>query len=185
MTESLKRIWPRPIGLLLAAVFLAAGLAGCLEVYVDPGPSPARVAVQLKAGVTKAQINEALHRHGEFGMPLVAGQFRTIHGPYWKWQLLYILDENNLRDLRTSSPRPSSWIKGHSLTGEAEFLVPPGRHRVRLLTQVFMEITFRETWFEETSEPVEVASYSEDFSLDLKPGEVFSIKRVYAPPKNP
>ena len=169
-------------GLMLFILFFSLGLAGCLEAYVDAGPNPARVLVQVNGVVTKPEINDALQRHGEFGVPLVAGQFRTTYGPFWTWQLLYIKDENNLRDLRTVYQTPRRRIEGYNLSGREEFLLPPGRHRVRLLTQVMMEIEFRESWFEDAYEPVEVATYSEDFDLDLKPGETFSITRSYPKP---
>jgi hypothetical protein len=162
---------------LMLGGLLLLGLGGCLNAYVDAGPNPAVVPVKLRAQVSKAEITQALHSHGEFGMPLVAGQFRTITGPYWKWQLLYIKDDGGLWDLRTKVERSHHWIEGHQLNGQADYLLPPGRHRVRLLIQAYMEVSFRESWMEEVSEPVEIKSYSEDIELDLKPGQVFGISR--------
>jgi hypothetical protein len=161
--------------LALAALFLAAGCGR----YADPGPRPARVRAAVSAEVSAGRIREAvLDRLGP--PPYTPGWFHQLApAPVWDWGLYLVESDGGLRRLQ---PAPGAELvsrPGAQLSAEAVFLAPPGRHRLRLLADAYLEHGFTDDsgyW----REYIPLASHRRDYTLGLAPGQEASIRADFA-----
>ena len=130
-------------------------LGGCGQVYVDPGPNPARVRVELKAQVP-------------------ASYLRTpTEWVYWDWGLYLLVPQGPMPLLKPAQPQKFKVIANvNPLARNTVFLAPPGRHTFRLLVSGYV---FRTRG--DGSIPVTLLNFSQDFKLDLPPGGSSTIKK--------
>ena len=166
-------------GLLLA---LAVAASGCATAYVEPGPNPARVEVDLRAVTNDAEIDRAGRAFGLPGYLVISGVWRELKGPFWSWGLYLVMDDGSLRDLKPLSGGPEPFIEGYSMQQKVTFLVPAGARRIRLLAYSHMEFWTSSLQDGNSYEIINVSSYSEDFYVDLKGGQLRSIKRSFGTP---
>lgn len=138
----------------LAALLWLASLAACGQVFLDPGPNPARVQVKLKAQVADG----LLQRPGE--------------RVYWDWGLYLVGGDKSLALLKPAQPQPLQVVGPvNPLDRQAAFLAPPGQRTLRLLATGYV---FR-TWGEGEI-AVTLANYAKDFQLNLAPGGSYSVQ---------
>ncbi len=143
----------------LDAVYAAAFLlflAGCGQVYLDPGPNPAQVRVELKAQVP-------------------ASYLRTPNEwVYWDWGLYLVVPSGPLPLLKPVQPQKFKVIANvNPLVRDTVFLAPPGRHTFRLIVSGYAL-----RWGGEGMVPVSLLNYSQDFALNLPPGGSHSINKT-------
>ena len=149
------------LGLLGVVLALALGLAACGgEVYLDPGPQPARVRVRVDLTADRSQFS----------------QFDDVT-PYTSWDWgLYVEHQGRWRRLPPEPPQQLTVIRGPRLRRDTVFLAPPGRHVYRLIVNGYVGL--REGW---TYYPINVALVDERLVLELAPGQEVSI----SPPPPP
>jgi hypothetical protein len=143
--------------------------------YVEPGPRPARVAVSVRAQVDGETIRQAVQdRLGP--PPYVPGWFHQLApAPVWDWNLYLVRPDGELRRLEPEPGAQLAWVPGTVLEGQAVFLVPPGRHRLRLLAEAAMEHTYSDAggfW----REYIPLVSHQRRFTLTVGPGEQKRVK---------
>jgi hypothetical protein len=159
------REWGKRFRLLLLwglAALAALFLCGCAGGYLDPGPSPAKVRVQLKAE-SKQQP-----RSWRFG------------GPYpvtWDWGLYLVQNNASLARLRPADGQRLKVIEANPLVRDTVFLMPPGRRNLRLILEAY--------YFKphaEGSLPVSLGGTIRDFQVDVPQGAEKTIKVNYPGP---
>jgi len=140
---------------LVVLIALAALLAGCSGAgYVDPGPQPARVRVQVDLVTDRSQFD----------------QFDDTT-PYTSWDWgLWMEREGRLVRLPPSPPQQLTVIRTERLKRDTVFLAPPGRHVYRLIVDGYVGV--REGW---TAWPIDVVLVNDRLVLDLAPGQEITI----------
>lgn len=140
----------------------AAGLAwllvltGCGQVFLDPGPNPARVRVELKAQVPVSYLQT------------------PSEWVYWDWGLYLVTPQGPLPLLKPAQAQQFKMISNvNPLVRDTVFLAPPGGHTLRLLVSGY---ALRGAG--DGVVPVTLLNYSRDFKLDLPPGGSYSIKKI-------
>lgn len=146
----------------LAAALVALVLSGCAAGYVDPGSSPAKVRVQLKA-LAKQQP-----------------QYWRFGGPYpvnWDWGLYLVRSDESLAALGPADKQRLTVLEENPLVRDTVFLAPPGQLKLRLILEAY--------YFRPQSEgylPVSLGGTIRDFQIDLPPGGEKTLKVVYPGP---
>lgn len=136
-------------------VALVLSLAGCGQMFLDPGPNPARVEVKLAA-----QVPESLKQYPS--EPI-----------YWDWGLYLVVEQGPLPLLKPVQPQQFKVIAdANPLLRDTVFLAPPGQHTFRLLVSGYA-IRGRG----EGVGAVTLLDYSEDFKLNLPSGGGYRIQR--------
>lgn len=150
----MKRPLPRNC-LLPALACLCVLLAACAPVYLDPGPNPARIQVELTAKADPA----LLEYRGEW--------------IYWDWGLNLVVPKGPLPQLKPTEPQAFKVIPNlNPLVRKVTFLAPTGRRTYLLQVSGYALRTKGEG-----TVPVTLLGYEQKLELDLKPGQVYRIKR--------
>ncbi|RJX30551.1 MAG: hypothetical protein C4525_12540 [Desulfarculus sp.] len=138
----------------LAVLFWLASLAACGQVFLDPGPNPARVQVKLRAQAPD-------------GLKQSPGE-----RVYWDWGLYLVTGGGPLPLLQPTQPQQFQVISGgNSLVRDTVFLAPTGQRTLRLLVSGYV---FRSSG--EGQIAVTLVSYSQDYKLNLAPGGSYTIQ---------
>jgi hypothetical protein len=144
------------------AALMAFILSGCAGGYVDPGPSPAKVRVQLKA--------EAKQQPKSW----------RVGGPYpatWDWGLYLVQGDGSLARLKPADGQRLKVIEANPLVRDTVFLVPPGRRTLRLMLEAY--------YFKphaEGSIPVSLGGTIRDFQVEITQGAEKTLKVNYPGP---
>jgi len=138
----------------ILALLLAAA-AGCGNVYLDPGPDPAKIRVKLWA-----KVPEQLKKHpGEW--------------IYWDWGLRLVVPKGPYPMLRPTVEQDFYTIANtNPLVRDTTFLAPPGK-RQYLLEAYGYAIRQRG----EHSGPKVLTELVEFIDLDLAPGKTYVLER--------
>lgn len=150
------------------AIVLA--LAGCAGMYVNPGPRPARVRVLLEAKSDMAEFAAAMADKiwgYQYGL--------DAYGPFWEWGLYLKEDDGSLKPLRPEKSGSVKTEEGFSFEKDVTFLAPPGRVKLWLLLDVYLDY-FEPNWGGGPV-PVNIKTYTEDINVDICPDCEFEIKR--------
>lgn len=149
-----KTAW---LGLASLVMLLLAlpGLPGCGQVFLDPGPNPARIRVKLWA-----KVPERLKNYSREWI-------------YWDWGL-------NLVKAKGPDPMLPPTVKQNfdtisntnPLVRDTTFLAPPGKHKYLLQAYGYAN---REQG--EHAGPVILLRHTEILELDLPPGGSYTIER--------
>ena len=118
------------------------GFLGCAGPVVNPGPRPARMRVEIKAQVSKEQVQETLNR---WGPPAAARvRFSSHFGPYWTLNAHLVQKDGSLARLESAPGKDFPRSVGNRVAARAVYLLPPGpcRLRVKLCARV------RQNWQE-------------------------------------
>ncbi len=138
----------------LAVLCLAAFACG-KGGFVDPGPDPARVRVQIHFVEDRSRFD----------------QFDDTT-PYTRWDWgLYLLQEGRMLPLRPADNQNLKVIMGPVLKRDTVFLTPPGRHHLRLLVDGYVGLREGRSYT-----PITVSGIKKDYEVDLKPGQEILIK---------
>lgn len=150
----MKRPSPRSSLLYVLACLCLLAVA-CTPVYLDPGPNPARIEVELTA-----KVDPALLQHpGEY--------------VYWDWGLNLEVPSGPLPLLQPTEPQSFKVIPNlNPLVRKVTFLAPTGRRGYLLQVSGYV---FRARG--DGVSPVTLLSYEQKLDLDLQPGQTYRIKR--------
>jgi hypothetical protein len=137
------------------------------------------VRAAVSAEVGGGRIQEAvLDRLGP--PPYTPGWFHQLApAPVWDWGLYLVESDGGLRRLQPAPAAELVSLPGVQLSAEAVFLAPPGRHRLRLLADAYLEHGFTDDsgyW----REYIPLASHRRDYTLSLAPGQEASIRADFA-----
>lgn len=128
------------VAVLILALAFMGGCAGFM--FVDPGPNPAYLTLPVQAQIMQAQVDAVID---EFGGPLFlkfSPRADTISGPFWDVQAFILAPDGGVHQLH---PAPGGAIlsqEGLSVDGQARFLAPPGKHKLRLVLSGLLLHTF-------------------------------------------
>jgi len=145
----------RKAGALLLAGLLLLGAAACGQVFLDPGPNPAKIRVRLWAMV-----------------PARLKQYPT-EWIYWDWGL-------RLKKAKGAYPMLPPTVKQdfytiantNPLVRDTTFLAPPGKH------QYLLEVYgYANRQRGEQAGPLVLLAHQETLELDLPPGGSYLIQR--------
>lgn len=137
-----------PVMILMA--FAAFLLAGCAGGYLDPGPEPAKVRVDLQAKADQGPIS------WRFGGPCPV---------LWDWGLYLVRQDGSLARLRPADGQRLKVIQENPLRRDTVFLAPPGKRRLRLIIESYYQQPHAEGHI-----PISLGGTIEDFQVDLKAG---------------
>ncbi|MCB2190934.1 MAG: hypothetical protein KQI62_05175 [Deltaproteobacteria bacterium] len=136
-------------------VLLLATATGCGNVYLDPGPNPAKVRVKLWA-----KVPEKLKKYpGEW--------------IYWDWSLRLVVPKGAYPMVKPTVPQDFNTIPNtNPLVRDTTFLVPPGKHKYLLEVYGY---AIRQRG--EHSGPKVLTDLVDYITLDLAPGSTKVIER--------
>lgn len=140
---------------------LAILSAGCMANYLDPGPNPAQVVIDLEA--RPHPVN--LPRNHAFYRPLL-----------WDWGLYLIPGQGPYQALPPQDQKSLKAQAGDPLKRRTVFLVPPGEHTLELSAQSYLIVPWyrnRDIW------PVDY--YQKQWKLKLAAGERVILKVRFGP----
>ena len=149
----------RPHLMRLGGWCLLAGLCvlavACAPVYLNPGPNPARIEVELTA-----KVDPALLQHpGEV--------------VYWDWGLNLVVPSGPLPLLQPTEPQDFKVIfKVNPLVRKVTFLAPYGQRSYLLQVTGYV---FRTRG--DSVAPITLLAYNQKLDLNLRPGETYRIQR--------
>lgn len=150
----MKRPLSRKSGL-YALACLCVLIVACAPVYLDPGPNPARIEVELTAKADPA----LLQYPGEW--------------IYWDWGVNLIVAKGPLPLLQPTEPQSFKVIPNvNPLVRKVTFLAPTGKR-----AYLFQVSGYALRTRGEGTVPVSLLNYEQNLELDLKPGQVYRIKR--------
>ncbi len=173
------KVWP---ALRLAALLLLALMAGCAGATVDPGPHPARVEVVLDASLPAGLVKETIRDNALEGLlPPSPGVLHEITGPYWDWRLYIMGPKGSLEPLRALGEPSLRRVPAKHLKARATFLLPPGRHRLLLLVDSYLEHSYYETLNDHVTESLSLKTYRQRLVVDLKAGRQRTVKYQLGP----
>jgi len=140
---------------LWALALMLAAAAGCGQVYLDPGPDPAKVRVKLWA-----KVPENLKNHpGEW--------------IYWDWSLRLVVPKGAYPMLKPTVAQDFNTIPHtNPLVRDTTFLAPPGKNKY-LLEVYGYAIRQRD----EHSGPKVLTKLIDFMDLDLAPGSTYLLER--------
>jgi hypothetical protein len=142
-------------GRLLLGSCLCLLIAACAPVYLDAGPNPARIEVELRAKVNPA----LLQTPGEV--------------VYWDWGLNLEVPQGPLPQLQPTEPQSFKVITGvNPLVRKVTFLAPSGRHSYLFNVSGYV---MRARGMGTSA--VDLLDYQQRLTLDLRPGQVYRIQR--------
>ena len=160
----------RPSSVALLALSVLASLvlvtAACGGIYQDPGPNPARLVEPVKGQVTPQQRADAAEPFGGLEWANFPPRYNYYSEPLWDAQAFILAPDGGLHQL---PPAPGTALherEGYAVDTVAEFLVPPGSHRVRVL----LTCTVRRSYYEADSLGTQhqyLHLYARDRVLDL------------------
>ncbi|MCB2191650.1 MAG: hypothetical protein KQI62_08795 [Deltaproteobacteria bacterium] len=150
----MKRSLPRK-SILLALACVCVFIVACAPVYLDPGPNPARIEVELSA-----KANPALLQY-------------PAEWVYWDWGINLIVPNGPLPMLKPTEPQKFKVIPNvNPLVRKVTFLAPTGKR-----TYLFHVSGYALRTRGEGTVPVDLLDYEQKLELDLKAGQVYRIKR--------
>lgn len=144
------------------ASLTALFLSGCAGGYVDPGPSPAKVRVQLRAEVKQQPRS---WRSG--------GQYPIT----WDWGLYLVQGDESLARLKPADGQRLKVIEANPLVRDTVFLLPPGARNLRLMLEAY--------YFKPHAEgtiPVSLGGTIRDFQVNVTQGAEKTLKVNYPGP---
>jgi predicted component of type VI protein secretion system len=157
--------WNKNSLLIIAAclVGLAAFLiSGCAAGYLDPGPSPSKIRVKLKA---EARQQPKSWRFG---------------GPYpvtWDWGLYLVRSDDTLATLGPEDKQRLTVLQENPLVRDTVFLAPSGKLKLRLILDAY--------YFEPEFagyRPVSLGGTIRDFHINLPQGSEKILEITYPEP---
>jgi hypothetical protein len=163
------------------AGLVVSQITGCAMMWVDAGPNPARLKVDLTARVSKAQEQAVLERSWLTPPVRVPGGWHRVSRPLWDWGVYVVRPDGYLAPLKPESGGPTKEVPGYEIKQTAVFLAPPGAQSLRLLVWAYLE----HKWYDdagENTEPLDIQTFQEDFELNLCPGCLREISRQFGPP---
>ncbi|MBU1275595.1 MAG: hypothetical protein KJ720_09490 [Proteobacteria bacterium] len=150
----MKRPSPRK-SVCYALACLCVLTVACAPVYLDPGPNPARVEVELTA-----KVDPALLEHPREYI-------------YWDWGLNLEVPSGPLPLLQPTEPQNFKVIPNvNPLVRKVVFLAPTGKR-----TYLFEVSGYVFRTRGDGVAPVTLLAYEQKLELDLKPGQTYRIKR--------
>lgn len=169
------------------------GLFGCAGPVVDPGPRPARVRVEVRAQLSKEQVQETLNR---WGPPAAARvRFSDYFGPYWTLSAHLVQEDGSLARLEPAPGKEFPRSVGNKVAAQAIYLLPPGPGRLRFKLCARVRQKWQESFgpsfprrlngrlvdegevrWRERSWENEVACFTKEIRLDLGPGELLVLR---------
>lgn len=137
------------------ALLLSLALAvGCGQVFLDPGPNPAKVRVKLKA-----QVPANLKNYPSEWI-------------YWDWGLFLAVPQGPLPLLKPTVDQGFKVIANvNPLVRDTVFLAPAGKHTFKLEISGY---ALRERG--ENTVPVTLLNFNKKYTLDLPPGGSHTIE---------
>lgn len=153
----MERMVSRPVRALvfLTLALMLAAAAGCGQVYLDPGPDPAKVRVKLWA-----KVPDSLQNHP--GEPI-----------FWDWSLRLVVPKGPYPMLPPTVAQGFNTIpNANPLVRDTTFLAPSGK-RQYLLEVYGYAIRQRD----EHSGPRVLTKLIEFIDLDLAPGSTYILER--------
>jgi hypothetical protein len=140
---------------LYALAGLCLLVAACAPVYLNPGASPARIEVEFSAKANPALL--------EFPSEMI----------YWDWGFNLVVPQGPLPQLQPTEAQDFKVITGvNPLVRKVTFLAPAGKH-----TYLFHVSGYVMRTRGMGTVPVDLMDYEQKLTLDLEPGQVYSIKR--------
>lgn len=140
-------------------LYVLAGLcllaAACAPVYLNPGVNPARIEVEFSAKADPALL--------QYPSEMV----------YWDWGFNLVVPQGPLPQLQPTEAQQFKVITGvNPLVRKVTFLAPAGKR-----TYLFNVSGYVMRTKGMGTVPVDLMNYEQKLTLDLKPGQVYSIKR--------
>jgi hypothetical protein len=123
---------------------VALYLGGCGGIYQEAGPQPARLVVPVMAQVTPQQRADAAEPYGGLLWAGFAPRYSQYSEPLWDVQAFILAADGGLHQLGPAPGKAVHELPGYSLNTTAEFLVPPGAHKIRLLVTNNIRRTYTE-----------------------------------------
>jgi hypothetical protein len=164
------------VRLQLGALWVLLGVAalylvGCAGIYQDPGPQPARLVAPVMAQVTPQQRADAAEPYGGLSWAGFAPRYNQYSEPLWNVQAFIVAADGASYQL---GPAPGAAVHGragYTLNTTAEFLVPPGTHKIRLLVTSNVRRTYTES-FSQPDQHQYLGLYARELvqSLEFCPG---------------
>ncbi len=152
----LKRVASGGRLLLVGALcLLVAACAGAG--YLDPGPNPARIRVDLAAKHTTPPTARIISKYSE---PVL-----------WDWGLYLKAKGGALRPLAPADGQRLTSLDTESLVRNTVFLAPPGRAGYRLIAEAYKRVPGGDAF-----RVVGLGSFQRDFDLDLTAGQTKTLK---------
>ena len=152
--------------LVLAAAWL---LPGCAGLYLDPGPQAARLEVPVKGQVTPEQRAMAAAPFGGLEWANFPPRYNRYSEPLWDAQAFIISPEGGYYQL---PPAPGTAIQeqeGYAVDTTAQFLAPPGRHRLRVVFTCSVRRTYMDHLAGEVHEYLYLLARERILDVDLPP----------------
>jgi hypothetical protein len=125
-----KRFVTVALGALLTGVLL---LAGCAGIYLDPGPQAGVLRLPVKGQVSPEQRAAAALPFGGLEWANSAPRYNEFSEPLWDAQAFILAPDGGLHQLRPVAGAALQEKEGYAVDTVAEFLAPPGTHKVRVL----------------------------------------------------
>lgn len=144
---------------LLAAAALALA-AGCAQNQAPAGPNPGRLTLNVSARVTADQVAEVWRR-------------KPPQEPLWDLAL-YIDAGGRLTPLAAAPGARVKAVPGMAIKTRPTFLVPPGRHRLRLIATAYIHDIYYDGMRSSTEWP-EVRVFTRDINISLTPGQTMNV----------
>lgn len=161
------KLYPVLICFALAALLAA----GCGGYYQNAGADPARVRVVFSVTADRDDRAIAFEEAGIFT--------DILPNTYWDWGLFEVRSENDWTPLAPADGQQLNVVvANNTLTRDAVFLVPPGRHKLALLVQGYVKVRHDRFY-----DPRVIAGFQQFYEVDLKPGETMTIHGAGAPAK--
>lgn len=108
-------------------------LSGCSGIYLDPGPQAAVLRLPVKGQVTPEQRALAALPFGGLEWANFAPRYNEYSEPLWDAQAFILAPNGGLHQLPPVAGKALQEQEGYAVDTVAEFLAPPGTHKVRLL----------------------------------------------------
>jgi hypothetical protein len=156
-----KRRFTIALGSLLAGIML---LTGCTGIYLDPGPQAAVLRVPVKGQVTPEQRAAAALPFGGLEWANFAPRYNEYSEPLWDAQAFILAPDGGLHQLPPVAGAAIREKEGYVMDTVAEFLAPPGTHKLRVL---FTCSVRRDYWDEYGKHREYLYLFAKDRFLDL------------------
>ncbi len=124
-----------------ACLALMALLAACAGPAVDPGPNPARVALEIKRTLSAETVQTALQQQGP--LPSRMTRLNNFLGPFWDIRAEAKQADGTWRRLPLA-PGQQGLLDGYTLDTKRVFLAPPGRQELRLRLEAYISRSWEE-----------------------------------------
>lgn len=130
----------------------------------------ARIKVEVNAEVTPAQVGAAL---GPWP--------RLASGVHYDWGLYLLSDNGEMTPLPQLGNKRLNFVPGPKLKSRAVFVLPPGKHRLRLLVEAYVLVT---RTYDDTMAST-VAQWQPVVEVLARPGQEITLQRRLEPGRQP